>query len=397
MPNDFSTRVVGAKVNRWTNEFLDSMRHETDPVADEIARGFFRSFPSEKEGVGALFTLKKRYLDVWDAPMPKDLAPAIGDFFDKPVEYPPWVDPRRIDVASDLFMAYGPVSLLTLLLMSAPLFWTNPAGAHAFYVAQIFSPESVARRMKLLPMFVLNFTLHGGLAQTLMTWPLHQAGAGMPPGVSIYKSRGIVTVQKLRMAHAVHRIILTLNQPKPELNWDRARFGEPINQEDLAQAMLHFCFTTIDGLARLGIEQSEDEQEATLMSWKTVAFLLGLREELQPRDLADGRLLLQTSYRRHAQATDEAAALIEQELSVVRRFMPWGYKSVPAALMRYLMGDETSDLLRVPNPKLVLWLFRATRLLWKDHKLFSAIAEWLSPRVIRWLDDDRKLTTQLQL
>jgi hypothetical protein len=294
-------------------------------------------------------------------------------------------------------MAYGPISLMTLLFKSAPLFWTNPAGAHAFYVAQIFSPDSVSRRLKLLPMFILNFTMPGRLAQTLTTWPPHSSSSGLPPGVSIHKGRGILTIQKLRMAHAVHRIILTLEQKKPELNWDRKRFGEPINQEDLAQAMLHFCFSTIDGLAALGIAQSEDEQEATLMAWKTVAFLLGLREEMQPYDLADGRLLLETSYRRHAQPTPEGAALVEQQLAVLRRLIPWPYKDVPAAMMRYLLGSEVADLMKVPNPKFVLWLFTATSWLWKDHKLFAYIAEWLSPKIVRGLDDKRKLLSQIKL
>ena len=397
MANDSAVVATRVQDGRFTREFLDSMRQQADPETDAIAHAYFESFPSVDEGRRALFSLKKRYLDAWDAPMPHDLAQPFRDFFDKPVVYPSWVDVRRIDVASDLFLAYGPVSLITLLLNSAPLFWTNPAGAHAFYVAQIFSPESVSRRLKLLPMFILNFSARGGLQQTLTCWPPHGNAPGLPPGTGIHKARGVISIQKLRMAHAVHRIVLTLPQSKPELSWDHQRFGEPINQEDLTQAMLHFCFSTIDGLAALGIEQSEDEQEATLMAWKTVLFLLGLREEMQPRSVAEGRALLKLTYERHRQGTEEGAALIKQELSVLSRFMPWGYKSIPGALMRFLMGEETANLLQVPNPRLVLWLFRATRWLWRDHKLFLGIAEWLSPKLIRWLDDNRKLTTQLQL
>ena len=397
MTDDPATIAAAAKANRWTDAFLDSMRQQTDPEADQIAREFFGSFPTQQDGLAALMLLKRRYLDVWDAPMPTDLAPSLRAFYNKPVVYPDWVDSWRIDVASDLFMAYGPITLMTLLFKSAPLFWTNPAGAHAFFVAQIFSPDSVSRRLKLLPMFILNFTMPGRLAQTLTTWPPHSSSSGLPPGVSIHKGRGVLTIQKLRMAHACHRIILTLEQRKPELNWDRKRFGEPINQEDLAQAMLHFCFSTIDGLAALGIAQSEDEQEATLMAWKTVAFLLGLREEMQPRDLADGRLLLETSYRRHAHPTPEGAALVEQQLAVLRRLIPWPYKDVPAAMMRYLLGTEIADLMKVPNPKFVLWLFTATSWLWKDHKLFAYIAEWLSPKIVRGLDDKRKLLSQIKL
>ena len=382
---------------RWTDEFLDGMRHQTDPEADTLARTYFESFPTKEAGMKALFALKKAYLDVWDAPMPHDLDPGIRAYFERPVRYPDWVDPARIDVASDLFVAYGPISLMTLLLASAPMFWTNPAGAHAFYVAAIFSPASVSRRLKLLPLFVLNFALHGRLAQTVTTWPPYQNDPALPPGFSVTKGKGIITVQKLRMAHAVHRIVLTQPHPDPVLNWDKARFGEPINQEDLAQATMHFCFTTIDGLAKLGIEQSADEQEATFLAWKTVSFLLGLRPELQPADAAEGRALLEASLRRHERPTSDGVALIKQELAVVRKILPWPLRTLPGALMRYLLGPKYADMLEVPNPRITLWFLRTFRWLWKDHDLFAWIAERLSPRLIRWFDTNRKVVSQLKL
>ena len=51
----------------------------------------------------------------------------------------------------------------------------------------------------------------------------------------------------------------------------------------------------------------------------------------------------------------------------------------------------------MPNPILILWFFRLTRWLWKDHKVFLRMAEWLSPKMIRWLDNNRKLTSQLNI
>lgn len=386
----------GEGPGRWTNEFLDRMRHHTDPETDGIVQKYFASFPDEKAGIAALFKLKKTYVDLWDAPMPADLPDGFRSFFQTPVRYPDWVDPSRIDVASDLFLAYGPVSLVTLLLNSAPLFWTNPAGAHAFYVAGIFSPSSVERRLKLLPQFILNFTTRGQLAQTVTTWPLRN-DPNLPPGLSITKGRGVITVQKLRMAHAIHRIVLTRKYPSPECNWDHEAFGEPINQEDLAQATMHFCFSTIDGLARLGIEQTIDEQQGTFMAWKTVAFLLGLCDEMMPVDLADGRLLLATSYQRHAKVTNEAKALIQQELHVINALVPRIYRSLPGALMRYLMGEEAAGMLGVPDPKFTLWLFRAFKRVWKDHHLFLWIAEAVSPTILRWLDEHRRMTSQLTI
>jgi hypothetical protein len=387
MTGDLAMAAVPApKTDRWTDAFLDTMRQEADPEADGIIRDYFQSFPSKEAGRAALIALKKTYLDNWDLPMPQDLPPTVRAFFDKPVKYPLWVDPRRIDIASELFMAYGPVSILVLLLKSWPSLLTNEGCAHAFWVAQIFSRNFVAQQLRQMPSFILNFTMQGQLAQTLTTWPSQTVVPGLPPGVSIYKARGIITIQKLRMAHAVQRIFLMQKHPKPEANWDRARLGAPINQEDLCQTMLHLCLGTIDGLAALGITQNEGQQDATLMAWKTVLFLLGLHEDMQPRDLAEARLLLEANRRRHKHVTSDAQDLIQGELGVANHLLPWGLKSVPAAMMRYLVGKELSDALKVPNPRFLLWLIRSSRWLWKGNKLLLLFISWLSPRIIRGME-----------
>jgi len=355
--------------SRWTDEFLDEMRKVTDPEADALTMEVFNS-----GGTDALLKLKTFY-DAWDAEVPDDLPPKIKEFFERPVPYPDWVDQDLIRHAESLFVSYGPITTVVLLLNAVPHFFTNPAGARSFYLAQIFNPDSVKSRMHEVPQFVINITQREGLAQT----PDPAAPYGFKKGP------GIITAQKLRMAHARIRILLKLRQKDPTKNWDAQSLGEPINQEDLAEALMYFCLWTVEGLKKVGITQESRDTDAFLMSWKTVGFLLGLREELQPATVEEAILLRDTIARRWTYPTAEGAFLIDQMLGIMSGMMPLGYKTLPAGLMRYQLGDEVADVLQVPNPRAVIWILKALKPFWEQEKVFAKLAMRLSPPVVNWL------------
>jgi ER-bound oxygenase mpaB/B'/Rubber oxygenase, catalytic domain len=355
--------------SRWTDEFLDEMRKVADPEADALTQEVFNA-----GGVEALLKLKPFY-DTWDAPPSDALPPRIREFFERPVNYPAWVDQELIRHAERLFVSYGPVTTVVLLLNAVPHFFTNPAGARSFYLAQIFNPDSVKSRMHEVPQFVINITQAEGLLQ--------KPDASAPYGFN--KGPGIITAQKLRMAHARIRILLKLRQKDPTKNWDGQSLGEPINQEDLAEALMHFCLWTIEGLKKVGITQERKDTEAFLMSWKTVGFLLGLREELQPANVEEAFLLRDTITRRWTYPTAEGAYLINQMLGIVCGMLPWGYRSLPAGLMRYQLGDEVADVLQVPNPRRLIWLLNALKPFWEQDKAFAKFAMWISPPIVNWL------------
>ena len=70
-------------------------------------------------------------------------------------------------MAEELFVEYGPVTTVALLMCAVPHFFTNAAGARSFYLAKIFSPDSLRNRMLEITQFVSSFTQYGGLAQYL--------------------------------------------------------------------------------------------------------------------------------------------------------------------------------------------------------------------------------------
>jgi len=349
----------------WTPEFLESMRQIRDPEPDEIMRGIF-----EAGGLPALEALKP-FLYHWDYPVDDTLPKSIRDYLGRPVNYPSFLDFEKVKLAEDLFVAYGPVSTVVLLLNAVPRFFTNPAGARSFYLAKIFSPESLKIRMREVPQFVINICQRGGLKESIQ-----QDG-------SVKRGPGVITALKLRLAHARIRIVLK-TQKAPD-NWNQPDLGEPINQEDLAEALMHFSMSTVDGLELVGIHQTDVERAATLEAWRAVGYLLGLVPELQPSSVAEALWLRNTIMKRHMAKTNEAAALIAEMLGIMQELVPRVYRSLPAALMRNQLGDEIADMVGVPNPRLLVWFFRITRGLWERETLFAHLAEKISPYLVDWL------------
>jgi len=366
---------------RWPEEFLESMRLVKDPEADEMAATVFNS-----GGHHALIHMT-RALEVWEDPIPDSLPENMRDFFARPVEYPDFFDPEKIKIAEDLFVSYGPVSVVVLLMNAVPHFFTNPAGARSFYLAKIFNPKSLRNRMLQVPQFVVDITERGGLAQT----PDPQSPYG------IRKGRGIITVQKLRVIHAGIRILLKLPQRNPEDNWDLKTLGEPISQCEMAEAVMCFCVCTIDGLKKAGLIQSPEQQEATLNAWKSVGFLLGLQNELQPDNIEEAYALRDAIYNRTAKSTREASVLIREMLHIMKSIVPILFRQFPAGTMRYQLGKEVADLLDVPNPRFLMLIMTMLKPFWENEKGFAKIAKTLSPHLVRWLQEADKIDDRFHL
>jgi endo-cleaving rubber dioxygenase len=359
---------------RWSEATLDRLQGVADPETDPLAAELF-----ERDGPPGLIAMT-RALEDWEAPIPAHLPARMREWFAAPVDYPPFVDPLKLRTAEELFVAYGPVTTVVLLMCAVPHFFTNPAGARSFYLAKIFSPDSLRNRMLEIAQFVSSITQYGGLAQYWSS-PRQRGSGGAP---EVRKGPGMLTVQKLRMIHSGIRIMLMLPRD-PEKAWDRGRFGEPINQVDTCEAVLDFCFCTIDGLAKLGIEQTEAQQEATLCAWQTVGHLLGMCDELQPVGVAEARALHKQLFERSCTETMEAKVLIREVVHIMACMMPRLTKNVPPTLMRYLMGPRVADQLEVPEHRTLLRMLVGTRRVWGEHKLFASLARVTCPWVVQWL------------
>ena len=74
--------------DRWSDELLDRMRREGDPVADATVAEIFRK--GEVAAVNALLI----QLIHNDDPPPSTLDPVVRDYFDHTSALPPWAAPE---------------------------------------------------------------------------------------------------------------------------------------------------------------------------------------------------------------------------------------------------------------------------------------------------------------
>lgn len=325
----------------WDPKLLEAMREVADPVADPLIMEVYRD-----GGMEAIQELR-RFLEHWAAPVTKEVPAGVAEFLEAPVVYPDWVDQEQLLRAQKDFPGWAVETLLVLFLKSFAQFFADGNAAIVFYRAHVFDPDTIGRFLIEIAQLVFDVMRPGELA------------------VEPEKALGVTAVQKLRLHHSIIR--LSMHQAGGDGEpWDPA-WGKPINQEDLACALMAFAVWDLDGLRKLGLELTPQQQEETVMLWKVVGFLLGLDERLQPADLADGRELLAAIGRRQFGTSEAGVALVRELLRVVEGFLPSCCQSLPTAFMRFLMTPRFIVWLEVPRARL------SPCLVGGDHPL----AEWI--------------------
>ncbi|WP_089719310.1 hypothetical protein [Candidatus Entotheonella palauensis] len=124
----------------WTNDFLNSMRHVTDPDLQPIYNETVaNATPEQIRGLN-------QYLQSDLVPYPPRLDSRIKDFIEKePYDYPAWVDIDAVNRAQEWFSGWGAFTLLTLACKSLPQFFAAANAAQVFYVMNPFAPGTVFR------------------------------------------------------------------------------------------------------------------------------------------------------------------------------------------------------------------------------------------------------------
>lgn len=323
----------------WSEELLSSMREVGDPLTDPLVEQTYA-----EGGWDAVIRLN-RYLQTWRAPIPDDVVPGIRKFMEAPVVYPEWVNVAQLHEAYNLFYRTPLEVLLVLFLKSFPQFLADADAAQVFFRMNFFNPKTIRRFTFEMVQIMFDIMSPGGLF------------VEPPP-----EGEGVTALKKLRLHHSVIRFQL-YNEPKLK-PWNPA-WGVPINQEDLLCSLLAFSLWNLDGLKQLRISLAPREQEATLLLWKVIGYLLGLREELQPANLADGREMLHQIGLRQFRPSEAGTTLVRQLLGVAKDMLPWFLKGVPLALMRFLMEPFFLKLLDVPRAiGPTRWILALLQLLW---------------------------------
>ncbi len=313
--------------SRWTDELLDKMRHVADPEADEVVARYFddASDASPHEFFHQLVRKPE--------PVPEECSPAVAEYLSEHPPLPRWADPDLMRAGEDFFGEWGLYVPLVLICSSLPECYGAAKGVQVLHLTARLATDARRRVIETAQM-VLDVMAPGGMA---------------------VDGPGYRTVRRVRLMHAGVRHLI-LNDPRikrvgddgPGPRWD-PDWGAPINQEDLAGTLTTFSWSVLIGLRSLGVPVTRDQEEAYLHAWNVVGAMMGIREELIPKDCADADDLATAIRARHWKASPEGEEMTKALLDMLQRSGP--ARVVPGfgpAMIRHFVGDDLADKLAVP-------------------------------------------------
>ncbi|MGD0594104.1 MAG: oxygenase MpaB family protein [Acidimicrobiales bacterium] len=179
-------------------------------------------------------------------------------------------------------------------------------------------------------------------------------------------TRGFEAVRRVRLFHAVaRRIVLSTEVGWEERKLGERKFGErkhgkPINQEDLLGTLAAFTVVTIEAMDQMGVQISPQERDDYFHLWLVIGHLLGIDysqlyrggvcpEDKYPLTYAEMQLLANVIFERNDEASPQGQELTRASLEETSRSLPWPLSGLPGALTRYLLGDESADMMAVPS------------------------------------------------
>ncbi|MER8101388.1 oxygenase MpaB family protein [Kitasatospora sp. NPDC094016] len=300
--------------NGWTDELLDRMRGTGDPLADDAIAETYRL--GQQEQVRQTLLGFGRDSDT----VPAGLPPALQQYFAESADLPPWADRARMERGHQLLGRYQPLIAAVLLCGSLPFDYSCGNGAEVLVRSQRLT-SGVYRRLMETSQFVVDVLDDDGLG----------------PG-----GRGLRSAQKIRLLHATMRYHISRLD-----DWDSARLGVPVNQEDLAGTLMSFSVVIPHGLAKLGVELLPEDRDAYFHIWRVVGHVLGVQEQLNAVKFGDGSALFDVILGRQQRSSEAGTVLTKGVLDFIREVLPVPPGAGPT-LIRHLIGDKSADLVGVP-------------------------------------------------
>jgi hypothetical protein len=340
-------------VTRWTDEFLDQLRRQSDPMADEALQQIIRD--GEAQGVGVLFGR----MDVNDDVPPAVQFPLLARFFGTTGRLPAGVDTDRIHRGEDVFQAHAFTGALALLAKSLPEGYQAPNLSIILNVSGDLRTHTYRRLLGTLQTVVNVSTCHGFQDE----------------------GRAVITAQKLRMLHAGVRHLTRRYRPEYE-----GLYGVPVNQEDMLGTVLGFSLLVIEGWRTLKSGVTPQQEEDFLYLWLIFARMMGIHPPGEPGstaylpvDVADASAFYRAYERRHyvdGSGNPDGIALATANLSMLEGLVPRvlrlaGFGRLPGLYMNELMGEEACGRLRLPVHRGRPFILSFLHLLHRALTLFS--------------------------
>jgi hypothetical protein len=253
---------------------------------------------------------------------------------------PAWHDAAKLRRGQQFFRENAIEIATALFSASLPLSYTAEHGARVLTSTAEMASGNVNRRVAETGRLLLDIMTVDDTNGT----PLDRdtAAARAATGVRLFHS----AVRQMLLAHG----------------WDTPTRGLPVNQEDLYGTLVVFTVVVLDSLDKMGVVVDDESRDAYVHLWMVIGYILGIDFSLIHRpdgpsetrsdaelSLEEVRVLGNVLWGRNARMTADGQELSAALMQMFHETMARGMKSFPAAATRILIGDETADLLDVPN------------------------------------------------
>ena len=299
----------------------ESLLHEADPLADEATAALISA-------AGDCAALEKLIagLDRGDPP-DDDVPDAVRRFLDATAQRPAWACEPRLAAASEVFLEWGVLSVAAHICASLPETYQMPRTAMLLDLTRQLDadPHHVDRR--------LWFTVR-------MCFDV-LAEHGLDP-----KGRGRVSLQRLRLLHAMVRLYVQRRLETPHrLSQLSARGlwnsddGQPISQLELLHTLLTFSHVVVRSFEIFGVVLTPYQRESYIHIWNVAGALLGIRPELLPRDADDAARIFEEIKQRYGAATDAAPRLGQGLVEFWTGLFPSMVRNEAQELMQFVIAS----------------------------------------------------------
>jgi len=153
-----------------------------------------------------------------------------------------------------------------------------------------------------------------------------------------------LAINSIRMVRLIHVAIRHFIGD----HWNEKNYGKPINQEDMVMTLLTFSVSLIDGLKQLSITEKEVLLAAYYTRWRAIGIVLGIDEDMIPKTVDEGRLLLSIILKRNAESSESGVLLTKALIDFSKNSIPGKVFDVtPEVLISFFVGREISEYLGI--------------------------------------------------
>ena len=305
--------------------------HQVDDLGDEVVKETYLKLPYNEAS-----SLIKKYSE--NPISENEEAPeSLKKFFLQTQDIPDWFDEKLANVGARFCMRTGANGLIILrdftlmggydfAYLNKPLIFTGAL------------KKGAVKRLK----------------DTLEFWVHVTRENALKPNSEAYQ-----LIVRTRLMHSYARLKI-----KEKTDWDFQNWGEPINSWDMIATYTGFSLVFMQGLKKLGIKISAEEETGLFHLWKYIGYLLGIPAEFLPenRQQAVEQFYWWTTIQDKGDEDSAhlAQALLQENLDNTIYKHPFQRKMLlrlHQSMNWHLLDGEINDRLQIPKPRKAFSIF----------------------------------------